>query len=341
MQSFASDNNSGVHPVVMDAILRANQGHVVGYGDDDYTRTAIAGLRAVFGPNCDPYFTLTGTGSNIVALQTLLRPYEAVVCAQSAHVNCDEAGAPERHVGCKVIPIATTSDGRLVESDIIAKTVSASEFPHQAIPGVLLITNPTEMGYVYTPQEMRQLVAFAHGHGMRVHVDGARLANAAAALDVSLADLTSRAGVDAVSFGGTKNGAMCAEAVLLFNRDGETRRLAEYCRKQAMQLASKMRFVAVQFTALLQGELWLENARHANAMAKQLANGLRGGSRLARETPVNMVFARIPFRGKWKLREKYMFYDWPNQVSRFMTSFDTTSEAVDALVEAILSLPND
>src|SRR5919202_3677493 len=266
-RGFASDNNAGVHPRVWDALRAADRGHAVAYGDDVYTETAVRLFRERFGEAAEVFFVFGGTGANITALAALTRPHHAVVCAETAHINVDECGAPERFAGCKLLALATPS-GKLRAEQVEPLLARAGD-QHHVQPRVVSVSQATELGTVYTAEELRRLAEFAHARGMLLHVDGARLANAAAHTGASLRELTADAGVDVLSFGGTKNGMMYGEAVVFLDP-----RLAEgfkFVRKQAAQLPSKMRFVAAQFTALLAEDLWLQNASHANHMARLLA----------------------------------------------------------------------
>src|SRR5579864_840897 len=270
-RSFASDNNAGVHPEVLEAIARVNQGHVVAYGDDPYTRSAIAKFQEHFGPEIDVFFAFNGTGANVLSLQALTRPYHAVLCSDYAHIYMDECGAPEKHTGCKLIPLPH-QDGKIT-LDLVRGAYHGIGDQHHVQARVISITQSTEMGTVYQPGEIRELAHFAHARSMFLHMDGARIANAAVSLGLTLRQVTRDLGVDVLSFGGTKNGAMGAEAVVFFAQ-GPTQDFL-YRRKQAMQLASKMRFISAQFEALLGNDLWLQNARHANRMAKLLEKEIR------------------------------------------------------------------
>lgn len=334
-RGFASDNNAGVHPRVMEALAEANAGHVPAYGDDPLTRRAAARLREHFGDGAEVFFVFGGTGANVSALQALTRPYHAVVCAETAHVNVDECGAPEKFTGCKLLALRTP-EGKL-SPERVAPLLGRLGDEHHVQPRVVSVSQPTELGTVYTVEELRALAEFAHGRGMLLHVDGARLANAAAHLGATLHELTAGAGVDALSFGGTKNGMMYGEAVVFFDP-----RLAEgfeFIRKQATQLASKMRYIAAQFDALLADELWLSNAAQANRMARLLAAELGSvpGVRLTRPVESNAVFVSLPPRCLEALRREYVFYLW-DQDARLMCSFDTTEDDVRALADAVRRL---
>src|ERR1700741_3899506 len=265
-RSFASDNNAGVHPEVLEAIARANQGHVVAYGDDPYTRSAIAKFQEHFGDGIDVFFTFNGTGANVLGLQALNRSYHAVLCSDYAHIYTDECAAPEKHTGCKLIPLPH-QDGKIT-LDSVRHAYHGIGDQHHVQAHVISITQATEMGTVYQPEEIQALARFAHEHEMFLHMDGARIANAAVSLGQTLRQATLDLGVDVLSFGGTKNGILGGEAVVFFNRGFSSDFL--YLRKQGMQLASKMRFVAAQFEALLTNDLWKRSAEHANRMARVL-----------------------------------------------------------------------
>lgn len=339
MRSFASDNNSGAHPLVLEALAEANAGHAVGYGADPWTERAQAAVADLFGPDATAYFVFLGTAANVLGLQALVRPFEAVVCADHAHIHVDECGAPERHLGCKLLPL--TSDNGKIRPEQLKPLLASHGFEHHSQPRAVSITQATEFGALYTADEVRALADLAHENGMFLHMDGARLANACAAKGLSLKALCADTGVDVVSLGGTKNGLMFGEAVVFLRPglDGHFR----YQRKQAMQLYSKMRFVSAQFLALFGTDLWLENARRANAMAARLARGLERYEDVTVTRPVqtNAVFARLPRQAAHALREDFFFYVW-DQVSqpespevRWMCSFDTTDEDVDAFLTAL------
>src|ERR1700747_3392318 len=266
-RSFASDNNAGVHPEVLEAIARANQGHVVAYGDDPFTRSAIAKFHEHFGDGIDVFFTFNGTGANVLSLQSLNRSYHAVLCSEFAHIYTDECGAPEKHTGCKLIPLPH-QDGKIT-LDSVRHAYHGIGDQHHVQARVISITQSTEMGTVYKPEEIQALARFAHEHEMFLHMDGARIANAAVSLGQTLRQATRDLGVDVLSFGGTKNGIVGGEAVVFF-RPGLSHDFL-YRRKQGMQLASKMRFIAAQFEALLANDLWRRSAEHANRMARVLA----------------------------------------------------------------------
>lgn len=337
-RGFASDNNAGIHPIILEAISKANAGHAVAYGSDPWTDRAVAAFRRHFGPGAEVHFVFNGTGANVLSLSALARPYHAVICAQTAHINVDECGAPEKLVGCKLVDLPTP-DGKLTPALVLAQLHGLGD-QHHSQPRVVSISNSTELGTLYTPDEIRALAEVAHQHGLYLHLDGARIANAAAALGVSLRELTVDCGVDVLSFGGTKNGLMLGEAVVFFDP-----RLAadfKFLRKQGMQLASKMRFIAAQFEALLTDDLWLKNARHANAMAQLLTQEVARVPRVkvTRPTQANAVFASLPAELIPALQEFAFFYIWDPDLPevRWMASFDTTQEDIHAFVAKLREL---
>jgi threonine aldolase len=338
LSSFASDNASGVHPDVLAAIAAANVGGALAYGADPWTARARGALRDLFGVSADVFFTWGGTGANIVGLQCLLAPYEAVICPESAHINVDECGAPERFTGSKLIGLPTP-DGKLRPEQIVEQLHGLGD-EHHVQPRVVSITQSTEMGTLYQSDEIAALVDTAHRHGLLVHLDGARIANAAAALGGDVRSFTVDAGVDVLTFGGTKNGLMYGEAVVFLTP--ELGRTARFVRKQAAQLPSKMRFVSAQFEALLTNDLWLRNAGHANAMAARLADRVEGidGVVLQRRPEVNAVFATVPRDALEALQAWSFFWVWdePTTEVRWMTSFDTTEADIDTFADGVASL---
>jgi len=327
-RSFASDNNAGIHPEILEAIARANQGHVVAYGDDPYTRSAIAKFEEHLGSSIEVFFTFNGTGANVLGLQALNRPYHAVLCSDYAHIYTDECGAPEKHTGCKLIPLPH-QDGKITV-DQVRHAYHGIGDQHHVQVRVISITQSTEMGTVYRPDEVRALADFAHEHEMFLHMDGARIANAAVSLGQTLRQATRDLGVDVLSFGGTKNGIMGGEAVVFFNPALSSDFL--FLRKQGMQLASKMRFIAAQFEALLTNDLWKRSAEHSNRMAKVLEAEVRKipQVRIVWKVEANGVFAQIPKHAIEKIKQQYFFYPWIEDegIVRWMCSFDTTEEDV-------------
>ena len=337
-RGFASDNNAGVHPKVMEAIYKANDGHVIAYGDDPYTRRAIETFKDTFGNDIQVYFVFLGTGANVLGLKAATESFQSIICAASAHIMEDECGAPERFTGCKLIPVETTN-GKLTVRDV-DKHVYNIDFEHHSQPRVISVTQATELGTVYTVPELRALTGYAHEKGMVVHMDGARIANAAVSLGVTLREVTRDAGIDVLSFGGTKNGLMYGEAIVFFNTD--LAKNFKYVRKQGMQLASKMRFISVQFDCLLRNDLWKRNAGHANKMARLLEKEVSSipGVRITQPVESNGVFAILPPGIIPLLQKEYFFYKWnetTNEV-RWMTSWDTKEEDVYAFAGLIRSL---
>jgi len=335
IRSFASDNNAGVHPEVLAAITRANEGHVVGYGDDPYTESAKKKFEEHFGTGIEVYFTFNGTGANVLGLQALTRPYNAILCSDYAHICVDECGAPEKHTGCKLISLPH-QDGKITV-DAVKHAYHGIGDQHHVQAKVISITQSTEMGTVYTPEEIRALARFAHERDMFLHMDGARIANAAASLRQTLRQATRDLGVDVLSFGGTKNGMMGGEAVVFFDKSLSADFL--YLRKQGMQLASKMRFIAVQFEALLTNDLWRRSAEHANQMARVLEVEVRKipQVRIAWPVEANGVFAQIPSYAVEKIKERYFFYPWVEEqcIVRWMCSFDTTEKDVKDFAQVV------
>ncbi|HEY5156069.1 MAG TPA: aminotransferase class V-fold PLP-dependent enzyme [Acidimicrobiales bacterium] len=339
--SFASDNASGVHPDVLAAMTAANVGGALAYGADPWTSRARAAFRDLFGVPADVFFTWGGTGANVVGLQCLLAPYEAVLCPESAHINVDECGAPERFTGSKLIGIPTP-DGKL-RPDQIVEQLHVLGDEHHVQPRVVSITQSTEMGTLYQPDEIAALVDTAHRHGLLVHLDGARIANATAALGGDIRSFTVDAGVDVLTFGGTKNGLMYGEAVVFLTPG--LGGAARFVRKQAAQLPSKMRYVSAQFEALLADDLWLRNAGHANAMAKRLADRVAGidGVAVQRRPEVNAVFATVPRDTLAALQAWSFFWVWDEATTevRWMTSFDTTEADIGVFADGVASLVDE
>jgi threonine aldolase len=342
-RSFASDNNAVVHPEVLEAIRRANQGHVVGYGDDPQTESAVGKFREEFGAEAEVFFVFNGTAANVLSLQALTRPFHAVLCPELSHIYTDECGAPEKFTGCKLVPLPAPGGKLTVET--VAHAYHGIGDQHHVQPRVISITQSTEMGTVYRPAEVEALARFAHDRQMFLHMDGARIANAVAAQgpSLSLRQATRDLGVDVLSFGGTKNGLMGVEAVLFFRPE-----LAEdfsFVRKQGMQLASKMRYLSVQMEALLTDDLWRRNAEQANRMARLLEQEMKKIPRVRIVYPVeaNGVFAQIPREAIEKIQERYFFYVWNEEesVARWMCSFDTTEEDVREFTEFVGAVLRD
>src|SRR5689334_17800242 len=332
-KSFGSDNHAGTHPAVMRAIVEANAGDDIAYGADPWTERAVGEIRRQSGAQGEVYLVLNGSGANVLGLGLLLGRHEAVICAESAHINTDECGASERILGTKLLTVP--APGGKLTPDLIATRLAGRGDEHFAQPGVVAITQSTEFGTCYTLDELRAVKDFCAANGLRVFLDGARLANAAAYLGCTLADLASTA--DVLSFGGTKNGAMGVEAVIVMQAaDAVT---APYLRKQHMQLSSKMRFLGAQFTALLADDLWLANAAHANAMAARLASGLAEvpGVEVVYPVQADAVFARLDPRHIADLQRDWIFHVWDESASivRWMTAFDTQESDVDAFLNDI------
>jgi len=329
-----SDNWSGAHPEVIAAIAAVNKGHVPSYGRDTYTSATIEKMREHFGDDAEVFFVFSGTGANVLSLQSIVLPHNTVICAETAHIYTSECGAPEKNVGCKLSPVATP-DGK-IDRDGIAQHLHHFGNDHHVQPGAVSISQATEYGTVYSPDEIQVIASFAREHGLRLHMDGARLANAAAHLGTSLRAITLDAGVDVLSFGGTKNGLIAGEAVVFF--DPELARNFAYRRMQGMQLSSKMRFIAAQFDALLTDDLWLRSATHANRMAALLARGLAEipGCTLTQRVEANEVFAIIPRQHIAALQSEYFFSIWTESTgeARLVASFDTTEEDVNAFLAA-------
>ena len=327
-RSFASDNNAGVHPEIIEAIRNANDGHVIAYGSDPITARAMELFQKHFGSDVAVYFVFGGTGANVLGLKAITQPHHAIFCADTAHVNVDECGAPEKFTGCKLIAIPTP-DGKL-RVEQIKPLLHGIGVEHHVQPRVISISQATEMGTVYTREELKTLAGFAHDNGLLLHVDGARLANAAVGLDKTFKEITTDVDVDVLSFGGTKNGMMYGEAVVFFDKNLASE--FKYIRKQGMHLPSKMRFISAQFEALLSGDLWRRGAEHANRMAQILGSELAKVPKIKLTQPVqsNGVFATIPKEYIPVLQEKYFFYVWDDAISevRLMASFDTSEDDI-------------
>jgi len=338
-KGFASDNNSGVHPAILKAIENANIGHATGYGDDPYTQKAIEIFREKFGGETEVFFVFNGTGANVLGLSTVTKSFNSIICAETAHIQEDECGAPEKFTGCKLLPVEPVN-GKLTP-ELVQPHLRGFDFEHHPQPGVISISQATEMGTIYQPNEIIALAALAHKNNMLLHMDGARIANAAVTLDMDFREFTKDCGVDVLSFGGTKNGMMLGEAVLFFN-PGLTK-FTKYIRKQSMQLYSKMRFVSAQFIAYLENDLWKENASHSNNMARLLETEVAKIPEIKLTQPVeaNGVFAIVPPEIIEPLKERFFFYMWNDAISevRWMTSFDTTEKEIfefAALIKQLL-----
>ncbi len=334
-RGFASDNAATIHPEVMTAIAEANVGHAYGYGHDPLTERLADRFREHFGEAARAYPVWGGTAANVLCLRATCRPWEGVICTDTAHLNVDECGAPEAVAGVKLLPVIG-EDGKLA-APAVERMITRVGDEHAVQPRVVTISQASELGTLYAPEEIHALATLAHERGLLLHVDGARLANAAAALGTSLREITTDAGVDMLSFGGTKNGLLGAEAVVFLTPglgDG-----FEYLRKQSLQLASKMRFLSAQLDALLTDELWLRSARQANTMAARLAERIRSlpGVTITRPVQANAVFARLPHQTIAELQRHYDFYVWDEHTDevRWMCSWDSTEEDVDEFAAAL------
>jgi len=333
-RALASDNWAGVHPEVIAAIAAANVGHAPSYGEDPYTKSVVEKLRDALGAD-EVFLVFTGTGANVIGLESLARPHHAVICASTAHIHTSECGAAEKHIGCKLLPVPT-ANGKITPNGI-ADHLHHLGNEHHVQPSAVSISQATEYGTVYSPDEVQVIANFAHDHDMQLHMDGARLANAAASLGRPLREMARDVGVDVLTFGGTKNGAIAAEAVVYFDR-----KLAKdfhYRRMQSMQLASKMRFIAAQFDALLTDDLWLRSATHANRMAALLGEELAQipGITLTQKVEANEVFAIFPREHVARLQEELWFQVWNEATTevRLVASFDTTAEDITTFVRKV------
>lgn len=337
MKSFASDNYSGIHPEVFEAIQLANSHHQISYGDDIFTHEAVQLFEKEFG-NVSVLFAFNGTGANVICLKCCTLPFQAVICSDLAHIHVDECGAPTQSIGCSLLPISTT-DGKLTP-ELIQPLLSRIGNVHHTQPKVISISQSTEVGTIYSIDELKALCRFAHDNNMYVHLDGARISNAVAALGITLKEATVDCGIDIMSFGGTKNGLMMGEAVLVFN--DELKANAPYFQKQSAQLFSKNRFIAAQFKALLSNDLWLRMATHANKMAQILSTEIQQlpGVKITRKVQANAVFAIIPQKAIEPLQAKYPFYIWDEETLelRWMCSFDTTEEDIENFVCTLRNL---
>lgn len=335
LRGFASDNNAGVHKQVLTAIEKANEGHTIAYGDDEYTEKAIRRIKELFKKETEVFFVLTGTGANVLSINAMGGSFNSVICANTAHINVDECGAPEKFTGMKLIDVSTTNGKITVEQ--IKPHLHGFGFEHHSQPGIISITQPTELGTLYTTNEIKHLADLARQNNMYLHVDGARISNAVAASGIDLDTMLRNTGVDVLSFGGTKNGMMYGEAVVFF--DTALANNFKYFRKQAMQLGSKMRYIGAQFSAFFENDLWLKSANHANKMAKLLEKQLSGIPEIiiTQKVESNGVFAIVPKQIIPKLQDEYFFYVWDEEKDevRWMCSFDTTEEDIMAFVKVL------
>jgi len=332
---FGSDNHSGVHPDILNALRNVNDGYVVAYGHDEYTIQAIKQLKEIFGKESAIFFVYNGTAANILGLRNVIDSFHSIFCAESAHLTVHECCGPENYIGAKLVNILTP-DGKL-RVDLIEPYLIGVDDPHMAQPHVISITQATERGTVYRPKEIQDLADFAHEHHMLLHMDGARLCNAAAFLKTGLYEISGAAGVDVLSFGGTKNGMMYGEAVVFFDKN--LAKNFEFIRKQGMQLTSKMRYISAQFSAFLANDLWLKNAAHANEMAWLLAEQLQSipGIEISQKVEANMVYAIIPNHCIITLQKQYYFHRFNERTCevRLMCSFTTQPKDVLSFAQAI------
>lgn len=335
MKMFKSDNTSGIHPKIYEAIGKANFEHDLSYGADKTTALAIEKISEAFGKEVDVYFVTSGTAANVIGLSSLLRPFEAVVCADTAHINVDECGSFERFTGSKILYVPNV-DGKINKEQVKGFLHSLGD-EHQSQPKVISISQTTEVGTLYSIEEIKELANFAHENNMYLHVDGARIANAVVALNSSFKEMITDTGVDLLSFGGTKNGMMIGEAIVSFNK--ESSKYLKFHRKQGMQLLSKMRFVSAQFIPYLEEEIWRENATKANDMGMYFAKKLSNFNKIKLKSDVktNMIFAYMDKDLTSYLLERFGFYiiDEETSLVRLVTSFDTTKEDVDEFIDAI------
>ena len=338
--NFASDNHAGAHPKILQAIIEANSGHVHAYGEDVYTARTLARFKEIFGQDAESFFVFNGTAANVLSLKAAVQSHQSVLCAESAHIHVDECGAPEKFIGCKLIPIST-ANGKLSPELLLAHFKGIGDQHHSQIKAIS-ITQSTEYGTVYTISEIREIALFARSHGLILHMDGARLSNACATLGCSPKEMSVDSEVDILSFGGTKNGLLYGEAIVIFNP--KLVQDFQYIRKQGMQLASKMRFISIQFEALLTDDLWLENARQANEMASLLYQEIQKIPEISviQKPEANAVFALVPKHAVPKIQSKYFFYVWKPEADsqgrvevRWMTSFNTTSSQVMDFVKTV------
>ncbi|MBI5046554.1 low specificity L-threonine aldolase [Candidatus Micrarchaeota archaeon] len=334
MRGFGSDNFAGVHPKILQAICEAGKDHAIAYGKDDYTREVQEVFKQQFG-DCIAYLVFNGTAANVLGISAVTKAHNSIICGSTSHLHMHECGAVEKFTGCKVLPVSTVN-GKLTIEAITNELYDLGDV-HHSQPKVISITQATEIGTIYSIKELKEIANFAHKKGLFLHVDGARLSNAAVALNTSLKALTKDVGVDVLSLGGTKNGMLFGDAVIFFNKNLSTD--FDYIRKQSMQLASKMRFISVQFQALLSNDLWMENARHSNSLAQDLASKLSNfpGVRITRSVETNAVFVTLPRQIIPKLQKRSFFYIWdePKGEVRLMTSFDSTQKDIDEFVAEV------
>lgn len=332
---FGSDNHSNVHPGILKAIETANKGYTIAYGEDKYTEKAVEKFKKIFGKQIKVYFVYTGTAANILSLKTITKSYNSIICPETAHLNVHECCGPEKFTGCKIQTIPT-KNGKLTPN-LIKPHITGLGDVHMAQPKVISITQPTEYGTTYTTEELKKLSDFAHNKKMILHVDGARLSNAATYLNKNMKQITKDVGVDVLSFGGTKNGMMIGEAVVFFDKN--LSKDFDFYRKQGMQLSSKMRYISVQFNAFFENDLWLKNAKHANTMAKFLEKELRKipSIEVTQKVEANMVFATFPKKTLEKIREKYYFHVFREEINeaRLMCSYNTKKQDIIDFVKTV------
>jgi len=332
---FGSDNHSGMHSDIAESIENSNTDYCVAYGEDKYTKDAIKKFKEIFGKNIDVYFVCNGTAANILVLKAVTNSFNSIFCAKTAHLNVHECCGPEKFLGCKLETIQT-KDGKLTV-DLLEPRIVGFGDPHMAQPRIISITQATEMGTVYSQKEIKSLSDYAHKNNMLLHMDGARICNAAAFMDVDLKSITTNVGVDVLSFGGTKNGMMFGDAVIFF--DKKLSKNFEFIRKQGMQLTSKMRFISTQFNAFFKNDLWLKNAKHANKMAQLLYENIKDISKIeiTQKVQANAVFAKFDRKYNQKLLKKYFFhvFDEKENIVRWMCSFNTTKKDIIKFAETI------
>lgn len=333
--SFASDNASGVHPQILEAIIKVNGGHLISYGMDEITCQTQKLIKKHFGDKANAYFVFNGTAANVLGISAFLKSYEAIICSSSSHMNCDECGAPEKWIGSKLLTVPTRN-GKLYVEDL-EKVITRLGDQHYVQPKLLSITQPTEEGTVYTLEELKEISDFVKRHKLFFHLDGARLAQAATFLNKTFKEITTDIGVDVLSLGGTKNGFLLGEAVVFLKSDFKNE--FKFIRKQGLQLASKHRFISAQFQAYLSNHLWKEISEHSHSMAKYLVHSIKNIPEIEIVYPVesNAVFAKLPRKLIKKLREHTFFYVWDDkeQIVRWMTSFDTQEKDIDKFVQYI------
>lgn len=337
-KTFASDNYAGVHPDIMDALVKANTGHEGSYGNDSHTKAAIANFRKHFGEEAEVFFAYNGTGANVLGLSILTRSYNSIICSDLAHINVDESTAPEKFLGCKLLTIPT-KDGKIYPNDIEDRIIRVGD-QHHPQAKVISISQTTEYATVYSAEEVKAISAIAKKHNLYLHMDGSRISNAAVSLNMNFREFTVDAGVDVLSFGGTKNGMMFGEAILVFNPTLAAN--FPYIRKQAMQLHSKMRFISAQFNALISSDLWSSNAAHANRLASRLAAGLRQfpSIKITQSVDANGIFAIMPPIIIPKIQDHSFFYVWNDKTNevRLMCSWDTSENDVDEFIQRLSSI---